>query len=285
LKTRFTFLVSFLISFTLFALAGCNLPSAEQNSFQTSVAGTLAAENAGIPSAEPVDINLPPPPLPSPTLTATLNPTFTPTITTSPTITLTPTLETPIVSVSTNTNCRTGPGTIYDIEGVLLVGEQAVVVGKGEFGYYWIIKNPDGFGECWLWSNYATVTGPTDSLTVYTPPPTPTPAFDWSGNWGVCFYPEGAMACAFWSMTIVVEGRTFTGSVDHPVSIISFTGTISDDYMSVSGTWDDGVESGTFKLYAIGVDQFNGHQALGVDVQGMCGSRGSAGSPSPCYRP
>src|SRR5512147_2285250 len=46
------------------------------------------------------------------------------------TITLTPTPSVPMVSVSENTNCRTGPSVAYDLVGALLVGEQAVVVGK-----------------------------------------------------------------------------------------------------------------------------------------------------------
>ena len=57
--------------------------------------------------------------------TVTLTPS--PTITASPTITLTSTLEAPMVSVSVNTNCRTGPDKIYDNIGALLVGEQAEV--------------------------------------------------------------------------------------------------------------------------------------------------------------
>lgn len=105
--------------------------------------------------------------IPSPTATFTATPTAT--------ITLTPTSAVPMVSVSENTNCRTGPGVIYDLVGALLVGEQAVVVGKYTVGNYWIINNPNGSGTCWLWGQYATVTGNTLGLPEYAPPPTPTP--------------------------------------------------------------------------------------------------------------
>jgi len=282
MKIRSTVLVSFLIVFILLSITGCNLPSSEQDSFQTSVAGTLAAENVVKPSAEPVDINLPPPEIPNPTIT--LSPTFTltPTITASPTITLTATLEAPMVSVSTNTNCRTGPGTIFDIVGALMVGEQAEVVGKGEFGNYWIIKNPDGSGECWLWSNYATVTGPTDSLTVYTPPPTPTPAFVWAGSWTISSGPLG------WAFTLnaTTDGKNFNASVDYGGTVITYTGTISDDYLSVSGTWMEDVdETGSFKFFAIGISQFNGNVVDGDFEEGQCGWKAGAVMPSPCHRP
>lgn len=94
----------------------------------------------------------------------------------TPTITLTATPSVPMVSVSVNTNCRTGPGMVYELIGGLFVGEKAVVVGKYSSGNYWIINNPDQAGTCWLWGEYATVIGSTAGLPEFTPPPTPTPS-------------------------------------------------------------------------------------------------------------
>ena len=80
------------------------------------------------------------------------------------------------ISVSTPTKCRTGPGIAYDRVGGLQVGEVVEVVGRNATGNYWIIRNPDRPGQrCWLWGEFATVTGNTSALPVYTPPPTPTP--------------------------------------------------------------------------------------------------------------
>jgi hypothetical protein len=87
----------------------------------------------------------------------------------------TPTLSTPQVHVDMDTNCRKGPGQIYDIVGSLLIGEIGNVVGRYMDGDYWVINNPDGRGECWIWGFYATLEGPLDVLPYYTPPPTPTP--------------------------------------------------------------------------------------------------------------
>ena len=106
---------------------------------------------------------------------ATEFPSSTPFPTDIPTITLTSTPTVPMVTVSVNTNCRTGPSVVYDLIGALLVGEQAVVVGKFSSGNYWIINNPDSSGTCWLWGEYATVSGNTAGLPEYTQPPTPTP--------------------------------------------------------------------------------------------------------------
>ncbi|MDX9991794.1 MAG: SH3 domain-containing protein [Anaerolineales bacterium] len=99
--------------------------------------------------------------------------TFTPEA--SPTITLTPTPEVPMASVSVNTNCRSGPGTQFDLIGALNVGQTAEVVGRYQNGAYWIIKNPGSSGNCWLWGNYASVSGNTSSLPEYPSPATPTP--------------------------------------------------------------------------------------------------------------
>ena len=99
--------------------------------------------------------------------------TFTPSLTPTPTFTLTP--ETARVSVSVETNCRSGPGTAYDIRGVLQVGQVADVVGRSASSDNWIIKLPSKPAiTCWVWGQYATVTGDTSGLTVFTPPPTPT---------------------------------------------------------------------------------------------------------------
>ena len=103
---------------------------------------------------------------PAPTETATLPPT--------PVFTFTPTV--PQISVSVATNCRVGPGKVYDRVGALLVGQVSEVVGRSQFSNYWYISNPNRAGGfCWLWGEYATVTGNVGALPVFTPPPTPTP--------------------------------------------------------------------------------------------------------------
>ena len=100
--------------------------------------------------------------------------TFTPSLTPTMTFTLTPTI--PMVSVSVNTNCRTGPGEPFAILGVLMVGQTAEVVGQNSVTGSWIIKLTPAGPTCWLSNAYASVTGNTGGLPVVNPPPTPTPA-------------------------------------------------------------------------------------------------------------
>ncbi len=103
-------------------------------------------------------------------------PTITPTIAASPTPNRTATPSIPIVSVSLDTNCRTGPGKAYDIVGALLIGESTEITGKNTSSGYWIVKNPDNPSKtCWLWGQYASVAGNTASLAEVSVPPTPTP--------------------------------------------------------------------------------------------------------------
>ena len=101
--------------------------------------------------------------------TSTSEPTFTP----APVFTQTPSKV--IVTVSANTNCRSGPGLDFAIEGALTIGQEAEVVGKSSATGYWIIDNPIGPGTCWLWGEHATIKGDTTGLQEVAAPPTVTP--------------------------------------------------------------------------------------------------------------
>lgn len=104
-----------------------------------------------------------------------LAPTSTPEPTFTPTLVITQTPSKVIVTVSANTNCRSGPGVDYEIVGALTIGQQAEVIGKSSTSDYWIIDNPLGAGNCWLWKEYATINGETAGLQELDAPPTVTP--------------------------------------------------------------------------------------------------------------
>jgi len=97
----------------------------------------------------------------------------------------------PSIVVSLNTNCRKGPGKAYEIIGGLQVGEVAEVVGVYPNADYWIIIDPNNGRECWLWGNYAEVTGDINQLQTYCPPllptATPTSTPDPNGVNTICF--------------------------------------------------------------------------------------------------
>lgn len=157
-------LLASLLALTL----ACNLPFQmgagpdTANLVQTSVAQTVAAQ------VSQVTLVLPTVSLPTIQPTGTLPPS--PTVEGTATATATPT--TPMISVSVDTNCRYGPGPDYHIVGALLVGQTVEVKGKYAHGDWWYIDNPRRAGEfCWVWGQYAQVTGNKDAVAAVTPPP------------------------------------------------------------------------------------------------------------------
>ena len=95
----------------------------------------------------------------------------------TPSLEISPTIERPMLSVSQVTNCRSGPGTTYDWLGALNVGQQAEIFGQDPAKTSWYIRNPDNSsGFCWVYGAFATVTGNSSAVPVFTPMPTPTPA-------------------------------------------------------------------------------------------------------------
>ena len=163
------------------ATPGFPAPTQDLNLLQTAVMSTMISgatqtAAAGVPVAV-VDSA-------TPIFTFTPStPTFTPSATLSPTPVFSSTPLVPMISVSVPTNCRVGPGKVYDRVGGLLVGQVAEVIGRNPNGNYWYIRNPSRDGFCWLWGEYATVTGNFAALPVFTPPPTPTPMPDFSADY------------------------------------------------------------------------------------------------------
>ena len=172
MPVQITLIVLFLASL---ACSTQDLGLQDPNAISTSAAETVIA---GLTQSAPLfsptaEISLTP--------TATF-PTDTPTITPTATETQTPfliftsTSTVVMMSVSTPTNCRNGPGKVYNRVGAIVVEQQAEVFGRTADGQYWYIRNPDNPNDfCWAWGEYATLTGPVQLLPVFTPPPTPTP--------------------------------------------------------------------------------------------------------------
>lgn len=153
----------FLSIFLVIALSACNLPSGNGDSGGGDSGGV--DDLALTVTAQYLLLNQ-----------SSATPQFTPTPGPSSTPEFTPTPSVPQVTVSVNTNCRTGPSTQYDNIDSLLVGQTGTVVGKNSPTGYWIINRLNGSGTCWLFPQYATVSGNTANLPEYPVPPTPTPS-------------------------------------------------------------------------------------------------------------
>ena len=228
----------------------------------------------------------------SPTFTLTPTETPTQTMTTTPLLTFTPLV--PQISVSVPTNCRNGPGKVYQMVGALLVGEIAQVYGRESTGKYWYIQNPDSSnGYCWIWGEYATLTGNTSFLPVYTPPPTPTPTntpvptFTSTPSPGFEASYTSLDTCAGWWVEIALKN---TGSypfksmgitirdVDTDVVLANFTDSFTDINGCLSSSSRDTLGPG--KTLVVSAPAFNydptGHKLRATII--LCLETGQSGT-------
>jgi len=146
----------------------CNLPTRPTSSpgidqalAGTIVAMTLESLHTQVPTNSVVILNSP-----IPSITPTVLTTATQTHTTTPTYSI------PMLNFEDNVNCREGPGKDYKVVTVIRTGQNAEVVGKLE--NFWVVKNPNGGGNCWIAGDLAVASGSTWALSTMTAPALPT---------------------------------------------------------------------------------------------------------------
>lgn len=208
----------------LLLISACATPTQEQAEPPATEPPQATQKQIQDSPAPPQD-TAPPEPLP---------PTSTPTFTLEPT---TPPTFTPMphILISGNTNCRTGPGSVYDWLHTYLAGDQALLLGKNADASFWFISDQNGINpDCWLWGKYATPAGDTAFVPVFTPPPTPTPYPDFTVSYegSDC----GAGSCWLW---FKIDN---TGSIKWE-SVLVYAKNIvtSDDAVNVSNTFLTGI--------------------------------------------
>jgi len=134
-------------------------------------------------------------------ITATFSPVAQATSTTSPTATITPTYSVPMLTLREPTNCRLGPGQDYAVLFSYVKGVKLEIIGAYPQLNYWLVKSAESeTGQCWLWGEYADITGSYWAVSSVTPPPTATmslpqaPSIKWEFN---CDYNAGQMITTF----------------------------------------------------------------------------------------
>lgn len=210
-----------------------------------------------------------------------------------PSATLTPTSSIPFVSVSQNTNCRTGPSIDYGLVTTIQTGVQVEVLKVFNNANYVVVRNPSGSGDCWLWLQYATpVNFAQYNLPVATQPPTPTPtftptpAFDWTGTWNIKAVNGGSTYTG--AITFSLSGNTITGDTTlNPGGFpYTFTASLNASRQQASGTfsgtgsgdWDGQIKSGN-------LNQFIGNLDASGTIWEFCGWRSGSSMPDPCKWP
>lgn len=138
-----------------------------EDDLKTLVAGTLTAVAF---SAGQTETALVPP-------TETSTPTAEPLPPTA-TYTLTPTTAILTLTLTGSTNCRRGASTYFPNIKTFETGSVVEVIAVNPAGDYFFVKAPEAeAGGCWVWSQFATLSGDAKTLPVYTPVPTPLPTF------------------------------------------------------------------------------------------------------------
>lgn len=114
-------------------------------------------------------------------VTATEALVLTPTETLTPEPSLTATTGVPVGQVVKETNCRTGPGSQYDLVVTFQAGANVEIVARDLGGGYVFVKDPTQPEKlCWLLESNITVSGDITPLPAYTPLPSPTAAPDFT---------------------------------------------------------------------------------------------------------
>ncbi|HQK05405.1 MAG TPA: hypothetical protein PK558_05410 [Anaerolineaceae bacterium] len=231
MKRRCLFVIALLLSISLSA---CNLPINAGHSgaiSQTEIALNVALTQFAASQTAAV------PPTAEPTATVAI-PTAAPEVLSPPNTpepAFTPTRGGVWLTVQENTNCRSGPGSLFDFMGLINAGQQVEAVARSTVGEYYYIKNPTSYSDyCWLWSRYTTIAGDTGTLPVFTPQPSPTPKVTptftkapadffvkylntqtCSGLYGIQLYIENTGSTTWQSIRVRLDDNTSAVTTNH----------------------------------------------------------------------
>ncbi|MBI3170291.1 MAG: hypothetical protein HYZ22_17545 [Chloroflexi bacterium] len=183
----------------------------------TGVDGSILESNSVSIQVGDIDVT----PIPAATTQVT------PEITITPTFTPTPTLGPPIATATQDSNCRFGPGSVYDITGYLLNGQSAPIVGRNVDSSWWVIQTESGV-KCWIWDDLVVVSGDTGNVPIVEAPPTPTPTVP-PLSAPVPVSPSGLLSC---TSTVTLTWQP----VSHPNGIAYYEWRVSGPGGNQSGT-------------------------------------------------
>jgi hypothetical protein len=149
-----------LLTIGLLVLSACNMPTGDAATKIPSETDTPKAMTTIAATATLTKL--------VPTATITLTATETP-------LPESATPEPVIAKVVRESNCRVGPGSLYDLVARYQVGQMLEVVAKDLGNTYWFVKNPESPEEqCYLLAQNVTISGETTALPRFTPLPSPT---------------------------------------------------------------------------------------------------------------
>ena len=216
-----------------FVLAACNIgvkapsPSNVNEGVATIVAQTLQAATAPAvkgPTAGP------PTPFASP---------------------LPPTTSAPILTINDPTNCRSGPGTDFQLIMAFNPGTKLILLGKDTADNYWLVQIPETQNTCWASGEYATASGNFAGLPEVTP--TAGAAGSAPARPGSLFY---NYECA--SLTEATITLTWKDTANNESGYRVYrNGTLVADMPANSTTFTDHVPRGPGSVFSYSVEAYN----------------------------
>jgi len=251
-------------------------------SVQTAIAGTKSVENAvGTSVALTAAANQPPP-------AATTEPP--PAATTEPPPTEDPS---PTGAAKANANCRSGPGSNFDLVVLLKPGDGGKIIGKyTPFDPDWYkLELPDG-KQCWVANDSLNISGDVAGITELSSPPTPTPRPAFAGTWTI-WWRGSNFAGGGWAnnitMTCTESGLNVTCNLTSWDQNFLVKGTLSEDRMYMNGQLTSNAVpwSWIVRWVKIGENAFGGSWYWATDNTfdgDWCGARPGGSKPDPCKR-
>lgn len=254
----------------LAALSACALPGSQQQLKQALVQTAVADSLVGTQAAGTLTAIIP---TETSTPTPTSPPTATPTKTPLPNVT--PTLAGVWLTLPSDTDCRSGPGWVYQSLLVVKSGQLVEIMALDPTEEYYYIRDPGNFSQfCWIAKPSARVTGNLSWLPVITstaaaafPTTTGTPsALDFNvrfdsvinckENYGIVLYVENTGSVIMRSIRVVLTDTTVGKSYLHDANL--FRGTTSDECVLDLDNAEEDLENGEGSLVAcVNGGQFN----------------------------
>ncbi|MCW5874100.1 MAG: hypothetical protein KIS88_05590 [Anaerolineales bacterium] len=252
----------------------------------TGIAGTQQA-NALLTEAAEANLPTATPVTPEPTQAPTLEPTA------QPTVVIPQTGSNALLTVTQDTNCRSGPGAGYAWLSTVKAGTQVQVLKTYSGGNYAVIADPNGSGECWLWLGYtmhSSFAGLPEAVrpplpVVQNPAPTATPIYTWVGEWNVRVVDPGTGMIRNGQISFHRSGEVITGTVTlAPDNIVyELAGSMMPGHVKVAGDYIQATNKGGWAATMNpSLVQFSGNIN---GIYEICGWRAGSQMPNTCYAP
>jgi hypothetical protein len=164
---------------------------------------------------------------------------------------LPPTTSAPVLTINDPTNCRSGPGTNFQLIMAFTPGTKLLLLGKDTADNYWLVQIPQTQNTCWVPGEYATAGGNFAGLPEVTP--TAGTVSNAPARPSSLFY---NYACA--SLTEATITLTWKDTANNESGYRVYSnGTLIADLPANSTTFTDNVSRGPGSVFSYSIEAYN----------------------------